>query len=80
MFKFKRKKKEKPKIHYRSMEDILRGIRITHECGFKEKVFDWGEISLKGFFNRRKIIKMCKPYGKIRRVRYGFIIKFNQEL
>lgn len=68
--------KEKVKIKYHSMKDILESMRIGCECGLREKAFDWKEIAIKGFRNKRRIIKACKPYGKIKRMPQGFVIKF----
>lgn len=73
---FKRKK-EKAKIKYFSMRDILNSIKINRNLNIKEKSFDWQEISVKGIINKYRIIKNCKRYGKIKRVPQGFIIKFN---
>lgn len=77
MFKHK-KFKEKPQIRYHSMKDVVEGMRISCECGIREKAFDWKEIDIKGFLNKRRIIKLCKTYGKIKRVPQGFIIKFDR--
>lgn len=68
--------KEKSQIKYNSMKDIVEGMRISRECGIREKAFDWKEIGIKGFRNRHRIIKICKTYGKIKRVPQGFIIRF----
>lgn len=66
----------KNQINYHSIKDIIKGIRISCECGIREKAFDWKEIGVKGFRNRRRIIRICKKYGKIKHVPQGFIIKF----
>lgn len=71
------KRKEKPQIRYYSMRDIVKGMQIACECGIREKAFDWKEIAAKGFINKHRIMKICKPYGKVRRVRHGFVIKFS---
>lgn len=76
MFKRKEKFKEKPKIRYFSMQDIIESMRIACECGIREKAFDWKEIAIKGIANKHRIMKICKSYGKIRRVYRGFVIKF----
>ena len=65
-------------IQYNTMNDIIESMRIACECGIREKAFDWKEIAIKGFKNKRRIIKLCKPYGKIKLVPQGFIIKFGQ--
>ena len=62
---------------YCSMRDIAEGIRASRECHVREKTFDWNDIAVKGFINKYRIIRACKFYGKVRRVRYGFIVKFN---
>lgn len=69
--------KEKTQIHYHSIQDIIKSMQIACECGIREKAFDWKEIAAKGIVNRHKIMKICKSYGKIRRVRHGFVIKFS---
>ena len=68
--------KEKTKIHYNTMNDIIESMRIACECGIREKAFDWKEIAIKGLRNKNRIIKICKTYGRIKRVPQGFIIKF----
>jgi len=65
-------------IRYNSMNDIVESMRVACLCGIREKTFDWKEIGIKGFRNKHKIIKLCKPYGKIKRVPQGFIIKFDR--
>lgn len=70
-------KKEKTKIHYYSMNDIIKSIKNSQECHIMERAFDWKEISIKGFFNKHRIMKICKPYGKVVPLRRGFVIKFN---
>lgn len=69
-------KREKTKVRYHTMDDIIEDMRINCECGIREKAFDWKEIAIKGFRNKSRIIKICKTYGKIKRVPQGFIIKF----
>lgn len=69
--------KKESKARYRSMRDIAEGIRASQECHVREKTFDWRDIAVKGFINKHKIIRACKFYGKVQRVRYGFIVKFN---
>lgn len=70
--------KEKTEIKYRGINDIIKSMQIACRCGIREKAFDWKEIGVKSFRNRLRIIQICKPYGKIKRVPQGFIIKFDR--
>ena len=71
-------KEPKPQIQYSSIQDIIESMRIACACGIREKAFDWKEVAVKGFLNRHRIMNICKPYGKIRIVPHGFVIKFER--
>ncbi len=59
------------------MRDIIDSVENSRECGIMERAFDWDEIAIKSFRSKRRIIKACRAYGKVKRVKRGFVIKFN---
>ena len=69
--------KEKVEVRYYSMKDIIDSVKYSQECGIMERAFDWDEIAIKSLRSKRCIIKACRAYGKVRRVKRGFVIKFN---
>ena len=68
--------KEKVEVKYTTMQTIVNFVKTNLNCGIRECSFDWDEIAIKGLKNRRRIIKFCKRYGKIKRHRKGFSVRF----
>lgn len=62
-------------IKYNNIKQIIESLNINRECGIREKAFDWQEIATRSFKDKRKIINVCKKYGKVQRHFYGFSVR-----
>jgi hypothetical protein len=75
MFKFKRKIKEPKPEKLKTPAEIVDTLIAMRDCGIREWAFEWDGIVL-GHISKRKMLKICSRYGKVRRVWKGFRIKF----
>ena len=65
-----------PEPEIKTPAEIVDTLITMHKMNIREIAFDWRDIAL-GKVSKRKLLKVCRAYGKVRYKWHGFSVRFS---